>query len=89
MPNLGSSNSTANKDMMSKIWTNWDTVITELKTWWEKEKSLVTSNFSFSHSVFKSCQLLMCQNENLWSEELEGVYMEEMVKQQQQQQQQQ
>ena len=27
MPLLGSSNSTANKDMMSKIWTNGDTVI--------------------------------------------------------------
>ena len=27
MPMLGSSNSAANKDMMSKIWTNWDTII--------------------------------------------------------------
>ena len=27
MPILGSSNSAANKAMMSKIWTNWDTVI--------------------------------------------------------------
>ena len=27
MPILGSSNSAANKDMMSKIWTNGDTVI--------------------------------------------------------------
>ena len=27
MPILGSSNSTANKDMMSKIWTNKDTFI--------------------------------------------------------------
>ena len=27
MPILGSSNPTANKDMMSKIWTNRDTVI--------------------------------------------------------------
>ena len=26
-PILGSSNSTSNKDMMSKIWINWDTVI--------------------------------------------------------------
>ena len=24
---LGFSNSAANKDMMSKVWTNWDTVI--------------------------------------------------------------
>ena len=27
MPILGSCNSTANKDILSKIWTNWDTVI--------------------------------------------------------------
>ena len=27
MPILGSSNSAANKDMMSKIWTNGDTII--------------------------------------------------------------
>ena len=27
MPILGSSNSAANKDMMSKIWTNEDTII--------------------------------------------------------------
>ena len=27
LPILGSSNSAANKDMMSKIWTNWDTII--------------------------------------------------------------
>ena len=27
----------------------------KLKTLWEKEKLLVTSNFSFSHNDFKSC----------------------------------
>ena len=27
MPILGFSSSTANKDMMAKIWTNWDTII--------------------------------------------------------------
>ena len=27
MPILGFSNSAANEDMMSKVWTNWDTVI--------------------------------------------------------------
>ena len=65
---LGSSNSEANKDMISKIWTNGDTIIW-LKTLWEKEKFLQTRNFSFSHNVFKSCLLLMCQNEYLWSKE--------------------
>ena len=33
----------------------------------ETEKLLVMSNFSFSHIVFKSCLLLLCQNEYLWS----------------------
>ena len=37
---------------------------------WTKEKLLVTSNFSFSHVVFKSCLLLMGQNEYLWSKGL-------------------
>ena len=40
---------------------------------WEKEKLLVTSNFSFSHNVFKSFRLLMCQNEYPWSKELRMV----------------
>ena len=38
-----------------------------LKTLWEKEKLLVTSNFSYSHNVFKSCLLFEHQNEYLWS----------------------
>ena len=42
----------------------------ELKTLREKEKLLVTSNFSFSNNVFKSCLLLMRQNEYLWSKGL-------------------
>ena len=32
------------------FWRPWETSL--LKTLWEKEKSLVTSNLSFSHSVF-------------------------------------
>ena len=32
------------------FWRPWETTL--LKTLWEKEKLLVTSNFSFSHSVF-------------------------------------
>ena len=32
------------------FWHLWETSL--LKTLWEKEKLLVTSNFSFSHSVF-------------------------------------
>ena len=32
------------------FWRPWETNL--LKTLWEKEKLLITSNFSFSHSVF-------------------------------------
>ena len=46
-----------------------------LKTLWEKEKLLVTSNFSFSHNVFKSCLLLMRQNEYLWNRGLGYNYL--------------
>ena len=42
----------------------------ESKTLCEKEELLLMSNFSFSHNVFKSCLLLMCQNECLWSKGL-------------------
>ena len=42
----------------------------ELKTLWEIEKLLVTSNFSFSHNVLKSYLLLMRQNEYLWTKGL-------------------
>ena len=61
MPIIGSCNSAANKEMMSKIWTNGIHYLTELKTLCEKEKLLVMSNFSFSH-VFKSRLLLMPRN---------------------------
>ena len=36
-----------------------------LKTLWEKEKLLVTSNFSFSHSVFKRLVLQTSENQGL------------------------
>ena len=35
---------------------------------------LGSSNFSFSHNVFKSCLLLMRQNEYLWSKGLRNVH---------------
>ena len=66
-PILDSSSSTANKDMMSKMWTNGDTWYLIVENIVEKEKLLVTSNFSFSHNVFKSSLFLMRQNEYLWS----------------------
>ena len=40
------------------------------KTLWEKEKLLVTSNFSFSHSVFKGLVLQTCKNQGLFGKGL-------------------
>ena len=57
MPMLFSSNSTANKDnydVKNKGKQGYNYLI-ESKTLWEKEKLLVTSNFSFSHNVCESC----------------------------------
>ena len=36
------------------------------KTPWEKENLLVTSNFSFSHSVFKRLVVQTCKNQGLF-----------------------
>ena len=73
MPILGSSNSATNKDMIERNVDKWGyNYVIEYKTLWEKEKLLVTSNFSFSHNVFKSCLVLMCQNKYLWTTGLKG-----------------
>ena len=40
------------------------------KTLWEKEKLLITSNFSFSHGVFKRLELQTCKNQGLFGKEL-------------------
>ena len=42
----------------------------EWKTLWEKEKLLVTSNFSFSHIVFQRLTLQTCKNQGLFGKEL-------------------
>ena len=39
--------------------------LNEWKTQWEKEKLLVTSNFSFYHSVFKRLVLQTCKKPGL------------------------
>ena len=41
-----------------------------LKTLWEKEKLLVTSNFSFSHCVFKRLVLQTSKNQGLFGKQL-------------------
>ena len=75
---LGYSNSETNKNMMPKIWTNGvqlsdcgENIVRKAEIACHK-KLLVTSNFLFTHNVFKSCLLLMRQNEYLWSKGLRG-----------------
>ena len=43
------------------------------KTLREKEKLLVTSNFSFSHSVFKRLILQTCKNQGLFVKGLKQI----------------
>ena len=43
----------------------------EQKTLWEKEKLLVTSNYFFSHNVFKNCVV----DEYRWSEGLMKIHV--------------
>ena len=47
-----------------------DSSSNKLKTLWEKEKLLVTSNFSFSHSVFKRLVLQTRKNQGLFGKGL-------------------
>ena len=47
----------------------------KLKTLWEKEKLLVTSNFSFSHSVFKRLALQIRKNQGLFGKGLIKVLL--------------
>ena len=53
--------SAANKDMMSKIWTDGDTTI-----WLSRKHCGKRRNFFFSHNVYRSCLLLIRENEYLW-----------------------
>ena len=45
---------------------------TEEKTLWEQEKLLVTSNFSFSHSVFERFALQTRKNQGLFGKGLKA-----------------
>ena len=47
------------------FWRPWETSL--LKTLWEKEKLLVTSNFSFSHSVFNPLGITFCDFRQIWN----------------------
>ena len=66
MPILGSSNSAANKNMMSKIWANGVQLSHSVENIVGKEEIACYEQFLFfSHNVFKSCLLLMRQNKYL------------------------
>ena len=65
MPISGSCNSAAKRYDVKNMDKSGYSDLIETKTLWEKEKLLVTSNFSFSHNVFNSCLVLMSQNEDL------------------------
>ena len=54
----------------------------ELKTLWEKEKLIVTSNFSFSESVFKRLVLQIGKNQGLFGKGLTLVQIESICRRQ-------
>ena len=51
------------------------------KTLWEKDKLLVTSKLSFSHSVFKRFVLQTCKNQGLFGKELNKSRLREKCRQ--------
>ena len=59
---LGSTKLTEFADNNSKSDEDGRNFYKRVKTLWEKDKLLVTSNFSFSHSVFKRLVLQICKN---------------------------
>ena len=65
MPILGSSYLAAKKDVMSEIKIQFPYLVDNIVG-----KGEIAHYFSFSHNVFKSFLLLMCQNEYLWSKGL-------------------
>ena len=51
----------------------------QVETLWEKEKLLVTSNFSFSHGVFKRLVLQTCKNQGLFGKGLKPCLLSSIV----------
>ena len=58
-----------------KIWWKWQRVIHMDGKHWEKEKLLITSNFFFSHSVFRRLVLWTCKNQGLFGKGLTCVFI--------------
>ena len=70
MPILGCSNSAANKDMMSKIWTDGIQLTDQVDNFVGKGEIAHYEKFHLFPQCFKSCPLLMRQNVYLWSKGL-------------------
>ena len=49
------------------------------KTPWEKEKLLITSNFSFSHNVFKRLVLQTLKNQGMFGKLLKEHYTKQVI----------
>ena len=67
MPILGPSNSAANKNMMLEIWTNGVQLSNWVKNFEGKEEIARHKQFLLFPQYFKSCLLLMRQNEYFWN----------------------
>ena len=71
MPIFGSSNSAANENMMSKIWTNGgSTIQLSRKHFGSRRNGSLRAISSFPTMFFNSCLLFMHQNKYLWSKVL-------------------
>ena len=80
MPILASFNSAANKGMMSKKYGQMGIQLSYLsrKHCWKRMNCSIRTFSPLSHNIFKSCLLLMRQNEYLWSKGLRsGVVLEQ------------
>ena len=53
-----------------QITWKWQKGLQKCRKHWEKEKLLLTSNFSFSHSVFKRLVLQTCKKQGLFGKGL-------------------
>ena len=73
LPILGSSNSAANEDMMSNIWTNEDTIFWLSRKHCGKRRNCSLRGMSSFPTVFSKAVLLMRQNEYLWSKGLNSA----------------
>ena len=60
-----------------QVWRKWQKVLQKARKHWEKEKLLITSNFSFPHSVFKRLVLQTRKNQGLFGKGLKVLFLEQ------------